>query len=228
MGLGHPKGDVNTLVGYGRQMNSRFRFDRNARYGASMVTVLFAAYLTIATDFSAFIQASNYSGSLGTDVPLVNLVQFFTIMALYVVAFTILPVQGARRVAAVTWACSIMFLWATLSIERGTGNIVQPVWFWQFVLNQGFITLVVAIGGWFLVRGRRWGWIAFAMVAVPPLVGHALDLAEVTSGSYTLVIEGTVVVGGIGAAWLGSAIDRAVARALRARRDPEVAAAAAA
>ena len=199
-------------------MADGFRFDRNARYGAALVGVLFAAYLNIATDFSAFIQASNYDGSLGSDVPLVNFVQFFTIMGLYVVAIAILPVDASRRVSAITLVCTILFTWATLGIERGTGNIVQPVGFWQFVLNQGFVTLVVALGAWFIVRGRRWGWIAYAIVVVPPLVGHALDLAEVTSGSYTLVIEGTVVVGGIGAAWLGWAIDRAVERALRSRR----------
>jgi hypothetical protein len=203
-------------------MADRFRFDRNARYGAALVGFMFAAYLNIATDFSAFIQASNYDGSLGTDVPLVNFVQFATIMGLYVVSVVILPVDAARRVSAVTLVCTVLFMWATLGIERGTGNIVQPVAFWQFVLNQGFVTLVVALGGWFIIRGRRWGWIAFAVVVVPPLVGRALDLAEVTSGSYTLVIEGTVVFGGIGAAWLGWAIDRAVERALRSRRPAAV------
>ncbi len=199
-------------------MAERFRLDSNGRYGVSLVGVLFGAYLTIATDFSAFIQASNYDGSLGTDVPLVNLVQFVTILGLYVASFAILPVDAARRVSAITLACTILFLWATLGIERGTGNIVQPVAFWDFVLNQGFITLVVALGGWFIVRGRRWGWVVYPIAIAPPIVGHALDLAEVTSGSYTLVIEGVVVVGGIGAAWLAALIDRIAARALGSRR----------
>lgn len=199
-------------------MEDRFRFDRNARYGAALVGFLFAAYLNIATDFSAYIQASNYDGSLGTDVPLVNFVQFATIMGLYVVSIVILPVDTARRVSAVTLVCTVLFMWATLGIERGTGNIVQPVAFWQFVLNQGFVTLTVALGAWFIVRGRRWGWIAYAVLIIPPLAGRALDLAEVPSGAYTLVIEGTVIIGGIGAAWLAWAIDRAVERALRSRR----------
>ncbi|MGK9147959.1 hypothetical protein KXS11_10070 [Plantibacter flavus] len=199
-------------------MADRLRFDTGARYGAALVGVLFAGYLNIATDFSAFIQASNYAGSLGTDVPLVNVVQFLTIVGLYVASFSIMPVDGARRVAAVTLACTVLFTWATLGIERGTGSIVHPVEFWQFVLNQGFITLVVGLGGWFIVRGRRFGWIAFLVVFVPPIVGSALDIAAVTSGTYTLLIEGTVVVCGLAAAWLGALVDGAVARLARDRR----------
>jgi len=200
-------------------MAGRLRFDTGARYGAAIVGVLFAAYLNIATDFSAFIQASNYAGSLGTDVPLVNVVQFLTIVGLYVASFSIMPVDGARRVAAVTLACTVLFTWATLGIERGTGSIVHPVAFWQFVLNQGFITLVVGLGGWFIVRGRRFGWVAFLVVLVPPIVGGALDIAAVTSGTYTLLIEGTVVACGIAAAWLGAFIDGAVDRLVRSRRE---------
>lgn len=201
-------------------MADRIRFDRGARYGAALVGVLFAAYLNIATDFSAFIQASNYAGSLGTDVPLVNVVQFLTIMGLYVAAFVIMPVDGARRVAAVTLACTVLFTWATLGIERGTGSIVHPIAFWQFVLNQGFITLIVALGGWFIVRGRRFGWIAFLVVLLPPIAGNALDIAAVTSGTYTLLIEGTVIASGVGAAWLGALIDRVADRLLAPRRTP--------
>jgi hypothetical protein len=55
-------------------MASELRFDRNARYGAALVGVLFAGYLNIATDFTAFIQAANYAGALGTDVPAVDFV----------------------------------------------------------------------------------------------------------------------------------------------------------
>lgn len=199
-------------------MTDGFRFDANARYGAAIVGVLFAASLNIATDFSAFIQASNYAGSLGTDVPLVNVVQFLTIVGLYVASFSIMPVDGARRVAAVTLACTVLFTWATLGIERGTGSIVHPVEFWQFVLNQGFITLVVALGGWFIVRGRRFGWIAFLLVLVPPIVGARLDVAAVTSGTYTLLIEATVLLCGLGGAWLGALIDGVMDRLLRTHR----------
>ena len=196
---------------------THLKFTDNARYGAAIVGTVFAAYLNIATDFSSYIQASNYAGTLGTDVPLVNFVQFFTIMGLYVTSFALMPVESSRRVSAITLACTVLFTWATLGIERGTGTIVQPVGLWSFVLNQGFVTVVIALGGWLIVRGRRVGWIAFGLVVVPPLVGHALDLASVTSGAYILVIEATVLVGGVGGAWLAWAIDTGVARAFRPR-----------
>jgi len=199
-------------------MADPLKFTANARYGAAVVGTVFAAYLNSATDFSSYIQASNFAGSIGTDVPLVNFIQFFTIMGLYVASFALMPVESSRRVSAITLACTVMFTWATLGIERGTGNIVQPVGFWSFVLNQGFVTVVIALGGWLIVRGRRWGWIAFALVAVPPLVGRALELASVTSGAYILVIEATVLIVGVGGAWLAGGIDVAVARLGRLQR----------
>jgi len=208
-------------------MADPLKFTANARYGAAVVGTVFAAYLNSATDFSSYIQASNFAGSIGTDVPLVNFVQFFMIMGLYVASFALMPVESSRRVSAITLACTVLFTWATLGIERGTGTIVQPVGFWSFVLNQGFITVVVALGGWLIVRGRRVGWVAFGLVVIPPLVGRALDLASVTSGAYILVLEGTVLVVGVGGAWLAGAIDAGVARIGRVRGGRSAAASAA-
>ena len=189
-------------------MAPELRFDRNARYGAALVGVMFAAFLNIATDFSAFLQAANYAGALGTDVPAVDFVEFLLILGLYVTSFAIMPTTGARRLGAVTLACVVLLLWATVGIERGIGNIDHPVAFWTFVVNQGLITLIVALGGWLLVRGRHpLAFLVLLVAIVPPIVSRILVNVAATSGAYTLVTEAMVVVFGIGGAWLAAAID---------------------
>ena len=189
----------------------RVTFDAGTRYGIALVGVLFAAYLNIATGFTTFLQAVDFGGTLGSDQSIVNAVQFVTILGLYIAAFVIAPAPGSRRLAAVTLACVVLFLWATFGIERSIGNVVEPVGFWLFVLNQGFITLVVSLGGWLLVRQRHpLAFVVLIVAVVPPLVAGALRDASVTSGSYQLVIEGIVVLGGIGGAWAAAAIDRAM------------------
>ncbi|MCR2764135.1 hypothetical protein NQ152_11540 [Microbacterium sp. zg.B48] len=195
------------------------RFDRNARYGAALVGVLFAGFLNIATDFSAFIQAANYAGVLGTDVPAVDFAEFVLILGIYLAAFILMPASGARRLGAVTLACVVLLLWATIGIERGVGNIDHPVAFWTFVVNQGLITLVVALGGWLLVRGRHpLAFLVLLLALIPPLVSVLLVQASATTGAYILVSEGTVIVLGIGGAWLAALIDRLV----RGRSQPSV------
>lgn len=196
-------------------MSEPLRFDRGARYGAALVGTLFAGYLNIAASFDAFIQASNYAGALGTDVPLVDLVEFILIVLLYVASFSLMPVSAARRIGAVTLACVVLFLWAAIGIERGIGNIVTPVAFWSFVLDQGFVTLIVSLGGWLIVRGRHpLSFVVLLLVIVPPIVARALVNASVTSGAYTLVTEGMVVLFGVGGAWLAVLIDRFARRRL--------------
>ncbi len=201
-----------------------YPFDRGARYGAALVGTLFAGYLCIVTDFEAFIEASNYAGAIGTDVPLVDLVEFVLILALFVTSFAIMPASGARRLAAVTLACAVLLLWAAIGIERGIGNITAPVAFWSFVVDQGLITLIVALGGWLLVRGRHpLCSLVLLLALVPPLVSRALVNASVTSGAYALVIEALVVVLGVGGAWLAALVDRAVRgrRTVRAHPSPD-------
>lgn len=198
----------------------RVTFDSGTRYGIALVGVLFAAYLNIATGFTTFLQAVDFGGTLGSDDSIVNAVQFVTIVAIYVASFAIAPAPGSRRLAAVTLACVVLFLWATLGIERSIGNVTEPVDLWLFVLNQGFVTLVVALGGWLLVRQRHpLAFVVLLVVIVPPIVAGVLRDASVTSGAYQLIIEGIVVLGGIGGAWAAWAIDRAV----RARREAAVA-----
>jgi len=198
-------------------MTAEPRFDRNARYGAALVGVLFAGYLNIATDFSAFIQAANYAGALGTDVPAVDFAEFVLILGIYLAAFILMPASGARRLGAVTLACVALLLWATVGIERGIGNIVEPVAFWTFIVNQGLVTLVVSLGGWLLVRGRHpLAFIVLLLAVVPPIVSRILVDVAVTSGVYTLVTEAMVVVLGIGGAWLAVLIDRRVGGRWRA------------
>lgn len=194
-------------------MAASFPFDRSARYGAALVGTLFAGYLAIAVDFSAFIQASNYAGALGTDVPLVDLVEFVLIVALFVASFAIMPSSGARRLGAVTLACVVLFLWAAVGIERGIGNIVEPVALWTFVANQGLIAIVVSLGGWLLVRGRHpLSFVVLVLAAISPVVSRWIVDAEWTSGAYALITQAVVVVIGVGGAWLAAGIDRLLAR----------------
>lgn len=201
-------------------MVSEVRFDRNARYGAALVGVLFAGFMNIAADFSAFIQATNYAGALGTDVPAVDFVEFVLILGIYVTAFVLMPATGARTLGAVTLACVVLLLWATVGIERGVGNIDEPVAFWSFITDQGLITLVVALGGWLLVRGRHpLAFVVLLVAVVPPIVSRLLVDASATSGAYTLVSVAMVVVFGVGGAWAAALIDRSV-RAWSAQRRP--------
>ena len=198
-------------------MAARVRFDRNARYGASMVGVLFAAYLNIVTNFDAFIQAENYAGVLGTDVPAVDVFEFLICLGLYVVSFSIFPTSGARRLGAVTLACVTLLLWATIGIERGVGNIVEPVGLWQFLTDQGMITLLVSLGGWLIVRGRTPGaFVVLLLILIPPGASKLLIESSVTSGAYALVTIGLVIILGLGGAWLAAALDNRI-RVSRAR-----------
>lgn len=190
-------------------MAESFPFDRSARYGAALVTTLFAGYLCIASSFDAFIEASNYAGAIGTDVPLVDLVEFLLIVGLFVAAFTIMPASGARRLGAVTLACVVLLLWATIGIQRGVGNIRHPIEFWAFVTDQGLVALLVALGGWLLVRGRHPLCFAVLLLAlISPVASSLMVGASVTSGAFALVSVGLVVVLGIGGAWLAVAVDR--------------------
>lgn len=194
-------------------MTERLRFDRNARYGAALVGVLFAGYFAIATDFSAFIQAANYAGALGTDVPLVDFVEFVLILVLFNTAFALMPTSFGRRVGAMTLASVVLLLWATVGIERGVGNITEPVAFWTFVVNQGFITLLVALGGWLIVRERHVVcFVVLLLALIPPIVSRILVDSAFTSGAYILIIQGTVIALGIGGAWLAVLIDHAMTR----------------
>ncbi|WP_144877627.1 hypothetical protein [Microbacterium sp. 1.5R] len=194
-------------------MRRSLRFDRNARFGAATVGVVFAAYVNIATDFSAFVQAANYAGVLGTDVPAVDVAEFLLCVALYVASFAIFPSTGARRVAAVTLVSVVLFLWAAVGIERGVGNITEPAEFWVFVGDQGLVTLAASLGGWLIVRERcALSFLVLVVIFVPPIISRVLIDSSVTSGSFTLAKIGAVTLLGIGGAWLAAAIDRAVDR----------------
>lgn len=200
-------------IRYGRAMAMVLRFDRNARYGAAMVGVIFAGYVNIATDFSAFIQAANYAGVLGTDVPAVDLAEFLLCLSLYVVSFSVFPTSPARRLMAVTLACVVLLLWAAIGIERGVGNIVEPVELWLVLGDQGMVTLVVGLGGWLIVRERGpAGYVVLLGVLIPPALSRMLIDSSVTSGSFTLAKIGVVVVVGLGGAWLAAELDRLVDR----------------
>jgi hypothetical protein len=194
-------------------MSDPLHFGPQARYGAALVGTLFAGYLCIVTSFDAFIEANDYAGAIGTDVPLVDVFEFILILGILVVSFSIMPVSGARRLTAVTLACVVLLLWATVGIERGVGNISEPVALWTFLVNQGMITLIVSLGGWLIVRGRPpLAYLVLLLVLVPPLVTRAMVNASVTSGAYTLVTIAMVVIFGVGGAWLAALIDRLLER----------------
>lgn len=147
-------------------------------------------------------------------MPLVDLVEFLLILGLFIAAFTVMPASGARRLGAVTLACVVLLLWATVGIQRGIGNIRHPIEFWAFVTDQGLVTLIVALGGWLLVRGRHpLSFVVLLLALVPPVVTGLLVGASVTSGAFTLVSLGVVIMLGIGGAWLAVVIDRAIGRA---------------
>lgn len=190
-------------------MSRVLEFDRNARYGAALVGLLFAGYLGASTDYSGFVQATNYAGVMGADIAAVDIFEFLLTLGLFVTAFWIIPVSGTRRLAAVTLTCVVLFLWATIGIERGVGNVVEPAEVWVFVLDQGMVTLVVALGGWLIVRER--GYVSYAVLllaVIPAVISRALIDSSVTSGAFTLAKIAAVIVVGIGGAWLAALLDR--------------------
>lgn len=190
-------------------MPAVLEFDANARYGAALVGVLFAGYLSVSTDYSAFVQATNYAGVLGTDIPAVDLFEFLLTLGLFVTAFWIFPTSSARRLAAVTLTCVVLFLWATIGIERGVGNVVEPAGLWVFLLDHGLVSLLVGLGGWLIVRARSFATYAVMLVVfIPPIISRALIDSSVTSGSFTLAKIAAVIVLGIGGAWLAALADR--------------------
>jgi hypothetical protein len=194
-------------------MAEPLRFTPNTRYGLALVGVIFATYLNIAADFSTYIQGTNYEGSVGADSSALTIVQFGLIVTLYVVSFAIFPASADRRLAAVTLACVVLFLWATLGIERGVGNVREPAALWTFVLNQGFVSLLVSVGGWFILHRRHpISVVVLAVILIPPFVSRRLTEAAVTSGSYQLVLEAVVFAAAVAAAWLGVLIDRIARR----------------
>jgi len=194
-------------------MAPRLRFDRGARYGAAIVGMLATTYLASATDFSAIVQSESYAGTIRNDTPLVNIVQFLLIVGGMVASLALLPTSGMRRVGGITLVCVTLFLWATFGLERGVGNIHEPDALWAFVLDQGFVTLLAAVGGWVIARGRHpLSWIVVIVAIIPAIVGPMLVEANFTSGGYALVIQGIVVFGGLGAVWAAAGIDRLLER----------------
>ena len=171
-------------------------WDRSTRYGVALGLVVVATYLNIATDFTGYLNQTHYAGSASVSV--LGLLQFAMILVLYAVAFAVMPVGSGRRLAAVTLSSVVLLLWATLGIERSVGNVAHPVQLWFVLLNQGFITLLVSLGGWLIVRGRHpLAFVVVALAIVPPLVARALVDASVTTGSYALVLESVIAVGGL-------------------------------
>ncbi|HXR45701.1 MAG TPA: hypothetical protein VN759_12875 [Pseudolysinimonas sp.] len=195
----------------------------NGRYGLAVGGILFATYLGISTDFTNYLQQTNYAGT--TNATGLSLAQFLLILGLYVATFSVMPVSGERRLAAVTFSCVLLLLWATFGIERSVGNVTAPHAFWAFVLDQGFVVMLASIGGWLIVRGRHpITWLVLAVAIVPPMVAEALRASSVTSGASTLVIEAVVVLGGFVAGFAAWGIDALARRSWAQPRVPRPAA----
>ncbi|MFC8681340.1 hypothetical protein ACFT30_07415 [Microbacterium ureisolvens] len=194
-------------------MAPTLRFDRGARYGAAIVGTLAATYLMIATDYSAIVQTATYAGTIRNDTPIVDVVQFILILGMFVASLALLPTPGMRRLGGITLVCVVLLLWATLGLERGSGQITQPLALWSFVLNQGFVTLLAAVGGWVIARGRHpLSWCVVVVAVLPPIVAPRLVAANFTTGGYALVMEAIVIIAGLGAVWAAVWIDRALER----------------
>ena len=194
-------------------MAPELRFDRGARYGAAVVGMAAATYLAAVTDFSGIVQSETYAGTIRNDAPVVNIVQFVVIVGGMATSLLLLPTSWTRRVWGVTVVVMSMCLWATLGLERGAGLIREPVDFWAFVLNQGFVTLIAAVGGWLVARGRHPLTFVLVIVAiVPPLVAPVLVADNFSTGGYALVIQGLVILLGLGAVWAAVGVDRLLDR----------------
>ncbi|MGP3533314.1 hypothetical protein ACTU3I_00845 [Microbacterium sp. RD1] len=191
-------------------------FRAGARYGAAVAIMIFSTYLAISTNFSAIVQSENYAGTIRSDVPLLDVAEFVLIVAGMVTAVAILPTRWPSRLGAVTLICVTLFLWATFGIERGAGVITEPVGFWSFVLDQGFATLLAAVGGWLIARGRHpLTWLFTLVCLLPSLVAMWTETINITTGAYALLMLGVVAVAGLAAVWAAAAVDRMLPRRAR-------------
>jgi len=189
-------------------MDEPVKFDRGVRYGASVTAMVYSTYLACSTDFSAVIRSENYVGAISSDIPLLNALQFLAVVAGMVLALAILPTNGYRRLGGITLVCVTLFMWATFNLLRGAGVVTEPVGFWSFVLDQGFATLLAAVGGWLIARGRRAITWLFALVCVvPSLLAIALDDVNITTGVYALIVQLTVAICGLAAVWAAAWVD---------------------
>lgn len=194
-------------------------FDRSARYGAAVVCMLFATYLGAATDFSAIVQSESYAGAIRTDAPLLNLVQFLLVLGAMLAAVVLLPTSGWRRLGGFTLVSVVLLLWVTFGLQHAAGNLVHPITFWRFVLDQGLIVVVVSVGGWLLARGRHpLTLVVLVLAVIPAFVSPLLAENSFPSGAIALVSQSTVAVVGLGAVWLAVLIDRWVGRRVSRRK----------
>lgn len=194
-------------------MPRRIRLDDRARYGAAVATMVFSTYLAISTNFSAIVQAENYAGTIRTDVPLLDVVEFLLIVGGMVTALVLLPTRWQSRLGAVTLVCVTFFLWATFGIERAAGVVTHPVAFWSFVLDQGFVTLLAAVGGWLIARERHpLTWLLTLVCVAPSIASILIEDINITTGAYALLMLAIVTVGALAAVWIAVPADRALSR----------------
>jgi hypothetical protein len=198
------------------------RFDRSARYGAAIVAMLVGAYLGVATDFSSIVQSEVYAGTISSDAPLLSIIQFLIVLGSMLSAVVLLPTSPWRRLGAFTLVSVALLLWVTFGLQHAAGNVVHPVTFWNFALDQGFVVLVAAIGGWVIARGRSpWSWFVVVLAIVPALIAPVLVENSFPSGDIALIAQAAVAVAGLGAVWLAVWIDRRTAGATRAETTKE-------
>lgn len=187
-------------------------FDRSARYGAAIVCMLAGAYLGVAADFSAIARAEAYAGTIRSDAPLVGVVQFLLVLGAMNAAVVLLPTSPWRRLGAVTVVSVVLLLWATFGMQHAAGRLGAADGVWRFLLDQGLIVLVASVGGWVIARGRHPAtWVVVVVAAAPAVVSPILADDEFPSGAVTLIVQGTVLVAGLGAVWLAAALDRRLA-----------------
>lgn len=199
-------------------MPPRLAFDRSARYGAAIVAMLVGAYLGVATDFSAIVQSEVYAGTIRTDAPLVSVVQFLLVLGSMLAAVVLLPTSPWRRLGAFTLVSVVLLLWVTFGLQHAAGNVVHPVTFWRFVLDQGLIVVLASVGGWVIARGRTpRAWMVVVLAIVPALITPLLVDDSFPSGAIALISQAAVAVSGLAAVWLAVWIDRAVAAAATRR-----------
>lgn len=188
-------------------------FDRSARYGAAIVAMLVGGYLGIATDFSSIVQSEVYAGTIASDAPLLSAVQFLLVLGSMLAGVVLLPTSGWRRLGAFTLVCVVLLLWVTFGLQHAAGNVVHPVTFWRFVLDQGAVVLLAAVGGWVIARGRHpWSWTVVILAIIPALVTPILVEHSFPSSAIALISQGIVAVVGLGAVWLAVGIDRRLTR----------------
>jgi len=187
----------------------------SARYGASLVTLLFAVYLQINNNFAQFVQSVSLHSGMGADITALLGFQFFFVVSCFVAAFLMAPTTLPRRLIAAGAAVVLLVIWAVFFAGRITGSITLPggPFLSTVFVSSAYVGALVAVLGWLIVRERPG--LSYLVVLLMPLIGVVswfLLRAAAPAGVTLIVTTLVTAIIGVGAAWAARGLASLVQR----------------